>query len=110
MKIVPKGKQVIGRLAITKVSERIVAPDATKGATKFVLVDAVSDEAAAAGYKVGDLVLPHTLNNIFLRGGLEHRAVFSHEQILAVIEGVDFSDLVDIYGETFIPSGAEAAA
>ena len=37
MRLEPQGKQVIGRLAITKVSDLIESPDPTRGVTKFVL-------------------------------------------------------------------------
>jgi hypothetical protein len=109
MRLEPKRDQVIGRVAITKLSERIIAPDATKNVTKFVLLEEISPEAEAKGYRRGDLVLPRAINSIFLKGGAYHRAVFSIDEILCVVHDLSFEDLVDVYGNP-ISLREEAAA
>lgn len=109
MRLVPKRDQVIGRVAITKLSERIIAPDATKNVTKFVLLEEISPEAEAKGYKQGDLVLPRAMNSIFLKGGAYHRVVFSIDEIVCVVHDLPLDDLVDVYGNP-ISLKAEAAA
>lgn len=107
MRLEPRGKQVIGRIAISQISTSIAAPDPTKGVTKFVMLEEVSPAAEAEGYRVGDLVLPRAINSIFLRGGAFHRAVFSFEEILCVVRDLPLNTLVDVDGKPF--KAAEAA-
>lgn len=107
MRLEPKGKQVIGRIAISRISEHIAAPDPTKGVTKFVMLEELSAAARAEGYEVGDLVLPRAMNNIFLRGGTYHRAIFSVDEILCVVRDIPLNALVDDDGKPF---EAQAAA
>lgn len=94
MNLVPKRDQVLGRIVITKLKSAIVTPDETRGVTKFMLVDAVGPEAAAAGYKRGDLVLPRAMNNIFLHGGTYHRVICDAKEILTAVEDWDPKDFL----------------
>jgi hypothetical protein len=101
VKLKPLQKWVIGRIAITKVSDTIVLSDATRGVTKFALIEAVSPEAEAAGFKPGDLVMAKTMHNIFLKGGKFHRVTFPIDEAVCLVEGVPFDDLLDAYGNPF---------
>lgn len=108
MRFEPKGQQIIGRLAITKMSGKIVAPDEASKVSRFVMIDELSEAALAAGYKRGDLVLPRVVNNLFLRGGTFHRAVVSIEEILCIVHDVPVDELIDVNGKPF--ERQEAAA
>lgn len=109
MKLIPLQKWVIGRIAITKVSDTIVLSDATRNVTKFALIEAVSPEAAAAGFKPGDLVMAKTMHNIFLKGGTYHRVTFPIDEAVCRAEDVPLHDLLDAYGKPFLPSDERAA-
>lgn len=101
MKLKPLQKWVIGRIAVTKMSSSIITPDANKGVTKFVLLEVVSEEAAAAGYNPGDLVIAKSMHNIFLKGGSYHRATFPIDEAVCRAEDVSLDEFVDIYGKPF---------
>ncbi len=110
MKLVPLKKQIIGRLIITKTSESIIAPDPNTGVSKFVYVEAVSPEAEAEGYKVGDIVMPRHVGNIFLRGGRFHRVVFSIDDAICCVRDVPLTEFVDGAGKPVEAIKEEAAA
>jgi hypothetical protein len=109
VKLKPLQKWVIGRIAITKVSSTIVLSDATKNVTKFALLEVVSPEAEAAGFKPGDLVMAKTMHNIFLKGGSYHRVTFPIDEAVCLAEGVPMDDLLDAYGNPFLPVDERAA-
>jgi len=108
MRFEPMGKQVFGRLLITRVSEHIVASDPTKGVSKFVLLEEVGADAATAGYKIGDLVLPRRVDNVYLKGGSFHRVVLSIDDIVCRVHEIPLSEFVDINGKA-IDVGERAA-
>lgn len=99
MRLEPINKRVIGRIIITRVSSTIIASDPTKNVTKFVLVEAVSPEAEAAGYKPGDIILPRQVESIFLKGGLYHRATCSIDEIVCKVHDVPLNEFVDKDGK-----------
>lgn len=68
MKFVPRHNQIIGRMVVRRAASTIIVGDPTK-VTKFILVDAVGDGAAAAGVKVGDIVVPKSLSQIVTENG-----------------------------------------
>jgi len=68
VKFVPRHNQIIGRMVVKRASSKIIVGDPTK-VTKFILVDAVGDGAAAAGVKVGDIVVPKSLSQIVMENG-----------------------------------------
>lgn len=99
MKLEPLKKWVIGRIAITKTSSTIVTPDIHKNVTKFVLIDAVSPEAAAEGFAVGDLVIAKAMHNIFLKGGTYHRVTFPIDEAVCKAYGVPLTEFVGVDGK-----------
>jgi len=109
VKLEPLKKWVIGRIAITRVSSTILAPDISKGVTKFVLLDEVSPEAAAEGYAPGDLVIAKTMHNIFLKGGAYHRVTFPIDEAVCKAHDVELSEFVGSDGKPLTET-AEAAA
>lgn len=88
MKLIPRGKQVIGRMVIKRVLSSIVRPDETRRTTKFMLVDAVGPDAAAKGVRVGDVVLTTTFSNISLDGGVYLRPIVDEDSIAATLTDV----------------------
>lgn len=109
---IPRHKQVIGRIAIKRVLRSIIRPDETKDTTKFILVDGVGPDAAAAGIKVGDIVVPTTMAAIKLDGGSSIRAILEEPTIGAVVGGITISDLVIQIdnGKEYVPFDDERAA
>lgn len=85
MKIIPEGKEMLGRrVEIVRTQAGIVLPDSqNQGVTKFVLIDAVGD--GVTKYKPEQIVLPHHLNFIHLRGGFT-RVLCNEDEIRASIE------------------------
>jgi hypothetical protein len=108
VKLKPLQKWVIGRIAITKVSSTIIASDPTKNVTKFALIEAVSPEAEAAGFKVGDIVMAKTMHNIFLKGGLYHRVTFPIDEAVCIAEDVPLDEFVDSTGNPLFVDGRAA--
>lgn len=104
MKLIPKRDQLLGRLLITKLESPIVVPDATKGVTKMILVTAVGEDAAAEGYRAGDLVIPRSIGTMPLRGGSQYTHFCDRKDVLFLVEGASPEDFVDGDGRTAIQS------
>jgi hypothetical protein len=93
VKFIPRHNQIIGRIVIKRMLSTIVRPDETKNTTKFVLVDAVGPDAAAAGLKIGDVVLPNVMSNIFLDGGAVYRPLVDEKSVACVVADVTLDEL-----------------
>lgn len=93
MKFVPRRNQIVGRSVIKRVLKTIVRLDDNKNTTKFILVDAVGPGAAAAGLKVGDIVLPHKVNTIMLDGGVRVIFLLEEEHVAIVVTGLPREEL-----------------
>jgi hypothetical protein len=104
VKLIPQNNQLVGRLLITKLDSPIVSPDPTKGVTKVILVQRVGADAAAAGYKPGDLVIPRAIGSMFLRGGTHHVVYCEVKEILFKVDDVCAEDFVADDGKTAIRS------
>lgn len=104
MKLVPKRDQMIGRLLITKMESTIVVPDATKGVTKMILIQAVGPDAEAAGYKPGDIVIPNSIRSMFLRAGTQHVVYCEVKDVIFTVEELSPDEVVDGDGKTAIKS------
>lgn len=101
MKLEPRKGWIVGRVAITKASDVIVAADPNKGVTKFIFVEAVSPEAEEDGISVGDLVMPEAMSNIFLKGGAYHRVTVHMDKVLCKVADVPLSEFVGTDGKPF---------
>ena len=112
MKFVPRRNQAIGRIVVKRILSHIIRPDETKNTTKMVLIDAVGAGAAAAGIKVGDIVLPGKMGNILLDGGASFRPLLDEEDIRAWVTDVSLADLVvqTDNGSGFVAFDAKDAA
>ena len=93
MKLIPEGKQIIGRIVIKRIFSTIIRLDEAKETTKFVLIDAVGPDAAARGYKVGDIVLPIRMSNVKLDGGAFWRPLVNVDDVAAHMSDVDTKEL-----------------
>jgi hypothetical protein len=109
VKFVPRRSQIIGRMVIKRVSSMIVRVDESK-VTKFILVDAVGEEAAANGIKVGDLVVPNALGNIVMNEGF--RPVLEEKAVAFFVTDVPMSELAvqTDSGNKYVPFDAPDAA
>ena len=112
MKLIPRGNLIIGRIVVKRVLSSIVRPDETRETTKFVLVDAVGPVAAASGIKVGDVVLPTSMSNIKLDGGVYVRPIVPADNVAAILSGVTEGELaVQTDGGTeYVPFDSPKAA
>jgi hypothetical protein len=112
VRFIPRRDQIIGRIVIQRRKSAVVRPDETRDTTKLILVDAVGPIAAAAGIRVGDVVLPNAMGNIVLDGGVSFRPILSEANVLATMVGLRVEEmLIQVEGATkFVPFGdAEAA-
>jgi hypothetical protein len=93
VKLIPKRNQVVGHVVdINATKSGIALPDTQmKGVTIFVQIESVGSDVK--DYKEGDIVLPHHINHVFLRGGTFHRVIFKDEEILGVIEDVSLDQM-----------------
>lgn len=98
-------------MLIKKSSATIIRVDETK-VTKFVLVDAVGSEAAEAGIKVGDVVVPTALSHIVLDAGVSFRPSLEEKNVAFFVTGVapnEFLVQTDA-GTQFVPFDSPEAA
>lgn len=99
MKLEPVVGWVTAHALITKVQGSIVLPNASKGITRCYLLEEVSTEAEAAGYKRGDLVVAKAVYDMFFKAGAYHRVTFSKDEIICRVHGVPLSEFVDVSGK-----------
>lgn len=92
MKIVPDRKQLLGRIAeITRTAAGIELPTAKNNTTIFVLIDETGPDCSGK-YKKGDIVLPKSVNHIYLRDG-HHQVLVDEETVYAHLEDVPVDQL-----------------
>lgn len=91
MKFIPRRDQIIGRTVIRKSQSNIISLDESK-VTKFIIVDAVGDDAAAAGFKTGDLVIPSAISNIVLQN--TWRPFLKEDQVMFFVTDVPKDQLL----------------
>ena len=110
MKLVPRASQIIGRMVQRRSSRMIVKPDQTKDTTKLILIDAVGAKAAAAGFKVGDVVVPLKVNLLMFDGDIWPGA--DEEHIAYSLAEFNLSDFLvqTSNGTEYVPFDSERAA
>jgi energy-converting hydrogenase Eha subunit G len=98
-------------MVIKKSESAIILTDETK-VTKFVLIDAVGDDAAELGVKVGDIALPIALANIVINGGRSFRPTLEEKDIAFFVTDMSLSELVvqTDNGKQYVPFDAPDAA
>jgi hypothetical protein len=98
MKLEPLKNWVIGRVAIAKLpNSSIVLPGAPRGITRCYLLDAVSPEAAKAGFAPGDLVIALKVYDLVLLG--PHRVTFPIDEAIVRVGGAPLSAFVGVDGK-----------
>ena len=112
MKLLPRKNQIIGRVVVERPQSTIIRPDATKGTTKLVLIDAVSPGAEAAGLKVGDVIVPAKINHFMLEGGARFRPLMDESDALHLVTDLSLDDLhvQTENGQEYVPFDSEQAA
>jgi hypothetical protein len=109
VKILPKRKQVLGRVAVfSKTEGNIKLVGAEKGSTVFVVIDDVGRDVTE--YSRGDIVVPHKFNHIFLPDGRERRAILHEDEILAAVTEVSLDQLTIEGAPRAVEQAAEAAS
>jgi len=103
MRLEPVAGWVIAHAAIIKMQSAIVLPNAAKGITRCYLLESVSAEAEAAGYKRGDMVVCKAVYDMFFKGGTFHRVTFSMEEIICRVHGAPLSEFTDVNGKDLQP-------
>lgn len=93
MKIVPQHNQAVGRIVdFTKSAGGIDMPDVPgQKPTIFVILDGVGSDVK--DYTVGQIVLPHHVSHILLRGGQLGHVILDTKDILAVVEDAPITRL-----------------
>ena len=111
MKFAPRHAQLVGRMTIRK-SESVIILTNEKEVTKFLLVDAVGPDAAAAGLRVGDLVVATMLKSIVFDAGTIYMPLVDEKDVaLHVLEAPLDSLLVQVAsGKGFVPFDSPDAA
>lgn len=92
MKFVPRHTQIIGRMVIRPQSSLIAMGDETK-VTKFILVDAVGEDAAKLGVKPGDLIVPKALSQIVLESGRRFCPILEEKDVAFFVRDYDPNEL-----------------
>jgi hypothetical protein len=113
MKFEPRRGQAFGRIVVRTKSSTIVRPDATKGISKFVLVDAAHPDFEAAGYKVGDVLLADRIITMVVDDGALTRPIVEQDHILLAVR--DFASLDEFHvqvenGTSYVPFSDPRAA
>jgi hypothetical protein len=103
MKFRPRAGQAVGRVVVRRPTSNIVRPDATKGTTKFILLDAVGPDLPDKGLNVGDIVLPVAISTIVLDNGASVRPMLEAEKVALTCE--EWESLDEFYVQT--ESGAD---
>ena len=111
MKLIPRRNQIIGRMVIEKSELKIILIDETK-VTKYLLVDAVGSEAAAAGIKVGDVVVPMKVGQMVLAAGTVFSPWLDEKDIGSTGTDFEMDDLLvqTAAGTRFVPFDSPEAA
>jgi hypothetical protein len=109
VKFLPRNSQIIGRMVIHRSESQIIRVDESK-VTKFILVDAVGDEAAAAGIHPGNVVVPTALGNIIMNDGF--RPVLEEKNVAFFVTdaGPDEFLIQTDTGTRFVPLDSSEAA
>lgn len=93
MKFAPRHNQAVGRMVIKRSDSKIIRTDETK-VTKFVVIDAVGDDAAAAGVKVGDVVVATKLNHMVFDAGMRFRPLIDEKDIACFVTDLQPGELL----------------
>lgn len=111
MKFIPRNNQFIGRMTIKKSDSTIILTDAPK-VTKYILVDAVGPGAAAAGIKVGDLVVVMRVMNMVLDAGRVFIPWADEKDVGLWVTDVTQDDLLiqTPNGKEFVPFDSDEAS
>lgn len=93
MKFAPRHNQAVGRMVIKRSDSKIIRVDETK-VTKFVLIDAVGDGAAAKGLKVGDVIVATKLNHMVFDAGLRFRPLVDEADVACFVTELAAGELL----------------
>jgi len=109
----PKNGWIIGRVAITKVSESIVLANQGKNVTRYTFIDYTSPEAEAAGYHVGDFVVFSKNYDVLLNsteGRVTHCVTANITDAVFKAHDLAVDRLVHLDGEPFKTKTEDLAA
>jgi hypothetical protein len=98
VKMLPQGTQVVATQAeLIKTGDGLIlgVSDQTKD-TVLVVVESVGPDCVR-GYKEGQILLVHSMNHAYFRGGVYHRVFFDEKIVMAVIEDLPL-DQLEIHG------------
>jgi hypothetical protein len=111
MNFQPRLDEVVGRVVVRLTDSTIVRPDETKNTTKLLLIDAVGPDIK--DLKVGDIVLPTTINGISLEGGASFRPMAENKNIKLIVrdwKSLDEFRVQNESGSEYVPFGDPRAA
>jgi len=106
----PKNKWMVGKAMLAKMPERtiVLVGDPSRKVTRYYLIEDVSEEAAAQGYKSGDIVLARVAHDIFLRAGTEHAVAIETHEVIYVERSMVLAEFTDLQGAPMVvPEAAQ---
>jgi hypothetical protein len=107
MNLEPLKNWVVGRVVIAKPENSLIQlPGAPRGVTRCYLLDAVSVEAAKAGFAPGDLVVAKSVFDLMLLG--PHRVTFSIDEAIIRVRDATLSEFVGLDGKPIVEQEAAA--
>jgi hypothetical protein len=104
VRIVPKKNWVITKAVVVK-PDSIFVIDAAKDVTRCYLIEILSPEAEAAGYKKGDMVIAQKVYDMMLK---KRYVSFPIDEIIFRVEDWSLDDFVGLDGKPL--QGLEAVA
>jgi hypothetical protein len=99
MRIEGAGNWIVGFALLPKPESAIISPDPKKGVTRHYLLETVGPEAAAAGYKAGDIVVAERVYDTFPMH--QHRVSITCDKIMYWVRDVPLSAFTDLQGKPF---------
>jgi hypothetical protein len=91
MKVIALRTGIIGRLVIKRVETSAIIRLEQPKVSRFILIDALGQQAEEAGLKVGDLVFPTSMGNIVLDANKSFRPTLEEKDARFAVRDFDAS-------------------
>lgn len=105
MKLHPVRDWINGVAMLHKKQDGMIElPHSPKGVTRFYLIEAVSEAAAAAGYAPGEIIIAKQCWDIVLYGGAKHIVKVPHTEVLDKISDVTLEEFTTLDGKPVLGS------
>ncbi len=102
MRYEPVNSWLIGHALVAKKKSEITLLDNKHGVTRHYWIEDASEEAQAAGYKPGDMVVAKLVYDMYLHL-TEHRVTFQMSEIISKVHDFSLDDFVTLKERPFVP-------